>query len=263
MSVRRPAAGWGLAAAWGMFTVLPAPVLASVDRDTARRAMLALPWVGLGLGALAGAASGAVLLLGGGGTLAAVAGVAVLAATTGALHLDGLADTADGLGSRRAAPEALEIMKRSDIGPMGVVSLVLVLASQVAALASVPEAALPWVVAATAMVGRIPALGATRAGVPPARPGGFGALFAGVTSRRGLGVDAAAVLTVATALGWAAGGVTGAATLAAAAGVAWGIAFVWQRTLERRLGGITGDTLGSLIEVTQAAFAVSCALLPF
>lgn len=263
MSVRRPAAGWGLAAAWGMFTVLPAPVLASVDRDTARRAMLALPWVGLGLGALAGAASGVVLVLGGGGTLAAVAGVAVLAATTGALHLDGLADTADGLGSRRAAPEALEIMKRSDIGPMGVVSLVLVLASQVAALASVPEAALPWVVAATAMVGRIPALGATRAGVPPARPGGFGALFAGVTSRRGLGVDAATVLAVATALGWAAGGVTGAATLAAAAGVAWAIALVWQRTLERRLGGITGDTLGSLIEVTQAAFAVSCALLPF
>lgn len=263
MSVRRPAAGWGLAAAWGMFTVLPAPVLASVDRETARRAMLALPWVGLGLGALAGAASGVVLVLGGGGTLAAVAGVAVLAATTGALHLDGLADTADGLGSRRAAPEALEIMKRSDIGPMGVVSLVLVLASQVAALASVPEAALPWVVAATAMVGRIPALGATRAGVPPARPGGFGALFAGVTSRRGLGVDAATVLAVATALGWAAGGVTGAATLAAAAGVAWAIALVWQRTLERRLGGITGDTLGSLIEVTQAAFAVSCALLPF
>lgn len=251
-----------------MFTVLPAPVLASVDRDTARRAMLALPWVGLGLGALAGAASGVVLVLGGAagreaGLLAAVAGVAVLAATTGALHLDGLADTADGLGSRRAAPEALEIMKRSDIGPMGVVSLVLVLASQVAALASVPEAALPWVVAATAMVGRIPALGATRAGVPPARPGGFGALFAGVTSRRGLGVDAATVLAVATALGWAAGGVTGAATLAAAAGVAWAIAFVWQRTLERRLGGITGDTLGSLIEVTQAAFAVSCALLPF
>lgn len=246
-----------------MFTVLPAPVLASVDRETARRAMLAFPWVGLGVGALAGAASGAVVLLGGGGTLAAVAGVAVLAATTGALHLDGLADTADGLGSRRAAPEALEIMKRSDIGPMGVVSLVLVLASQVAALASVPEAALPWVVAATAMVGRIPALGATRAGVPPARPGGFGALFAGVTSRRGLGVDAATVLAVATALGWAAGGVTGAATLAAAAGVAWGGAFVWQRTLERRLGGVTGDTLGSLIEVTQAAFVVACALAPF
>jgi len=58
--------------------------------------------------------------------------LATLAAVTGAMHLDGLADTADGIGSRRPAEEALTIMKRSDIGPMGVAALVLVLLTDAA-----------------------------------------------------------------------------------------------------------------------------------
>ncbi|NEC49139.1 adenosylcobinamide-GDP ribazoletransferase, partial [Actinospica acidiphila] len=57
------------------------------------------------------------------------------AALTRGLHLDGLADTADGLGSGRPAEDALRIMKQSDVGPFGVLTLVLVLLVQVAALA--------------------------------------------------------------------------------------------------------------------------------
>ncbi|MYV40156.1 adenosylcobinamide-GDP ribazoletransferase, partial [Streptomyces sp. SID1328] len=67
--------------------------------------------------------------------LAAVASAAVPAALTRGLHLDGLADTADGLGSGKPAEQALAIMKRSDIGPFGVLTLVLTLLAQVAALA--------------------------------------------------------------------------------------------------------------------------------
>ena len=67
--------------------------------------------------------------------------MALLAVATGGLHLDGLADTADGLGSRRPADQALEIMRRPDAGPLGVATLVLVLLVQVSALASLPRRA--------------------------------------------------------------------------------------------------------------------------
>ncbi|NEE30554.1 adenosylcobinamide-GDP ribazoletransferase, partial [Streptomyces sp. SID7982] len=74
------------------------------------------------------------LLAGSGPLLAAVASVAVPAALTRGLHLDGLADTADGLGSGKPAEDALRIMKQSDIGPFGVITLLLVLLAQVAVL---------------------------------------------------------------------------------------------------------------------------------
>ncbi|MYX73011.1 adenosylcobinamide-GDP ribazoletransferase, partial [Streptomyces sp. SID3915] len=78
---------------------------------------------------------GALLLLAGAGPLlAAVASVALPAALTRGLHLDGLADTADGLGSGKPAEDALRIMKQSDIGPFGVITLLFVLLAQVAAL---------------------------------------------------------------------------------------------------------------------------------
>ncbi|NEC37257.1 adenosylcobinamide-GDP ribazoletransferase, partial [Streptomyces rubrogriseus] len=73
--------------------------------------------------------------LGAGTLLAAVATAAVPAVLTRGLHLDGLADTADGLGSGKPAEDALRIMKQSDIGPFGVLTLLFTLLAQVAALA--------------------------------------------------------------------------------------------------------------------------------
>ena len=65
--------------------------------------------------------------------LAGLVVVAVLALGTRALHLDGLADTVDGLGSGRDRERSLEIMRRGDVGPMGVIALLLVLGGQAAA----------------------------------------------------------------------------------------------------------------------------------
>ncbi|NEC72485.1 adenosylcobinamide-GDP ribazoletransferase, partial [Streptomyces rochei] len=110
--------------------------------------------------------------------LAAVATAAVPAVLTRGLHLDGLADTADGLGSGKPAEDALRIMKQSDIGPFGVLTLVFALLAQVAALAQVYDAswahgALAAVVSATAA--RLALTLAARTGVPAARPEGLGA----------------------------------------------------------------------------------------
>lgn len=251
----------GLHAAVSLFTWIPVPAV-DLDRDTARRAMLALPWVGLIAGLGAGAVAAVVGLLGGGALLAAIAGLAVLAAVSGAMHLDGLADTADGLGSLKPAAEALSVMKASDIGPMGVVALVLVLGLDVAALAS-PHLTGPSIAAALLVmpvVGRLGALIGTGRWSVAARPEGLGALVAGVTTDLGLLLNGLAVLAVAALAGGLAQGARGVAVFMLAAMIAGGVAALWQRHLQRRLGGVTGDTLGSLIEVTQAAFVLVLAL---
>ncbi|WP_143590050.1 adenosylcobinamide-GDP ribazoletransferase, partial [Streptomyces africanus] len=129
----------GLRFAFGTLTVFPVRVT-RWDREAARGGMLCAPLAGLAVGAAAAAAGLVLLVLGAGGPLAAVATVAVPAVLTRGLHLDGLADTADGLGSGKPAEDALRIMKQSDIGPFGVITLVLALLAQAAALAQVYDA---------------------------------------------------------------------------------------------------------------------------
>ncbi|WP_055696312.1 adenosylcobinamide-GDP ribazoletransferase, partial [Streptomyces prasinopilosus] len=177
----------GLRFAFGTLTVLPVRVT-RWDRPAARGGMLCAPLAGLVVGAAAAAAGLLLLLPGAGAPLAAVATVAVPAVLTRGLHLDGLADVADGLGSGKPADDALRIMKQSDIGPFGVLTLVLVLLAQVAALAqaygdSWARGALAAVAAAVAA--RLVLTLAARAGVPPARPEGLGAAVAGVVPRAG------------------------------------------------------------------------------
>jgi len=251
-----------LHAAVSVFTIVPvAPI--EIDRGTARRAALALPWVGLLAGLVAAAVAGAVRALNGGTLLACVLVLATLAAVTGAMHLDGLADTADGIGSRRPAEEALTIMKRSDIGPMGVAALVLVLLTDAAALAS-PHLAGPTLLAAVAclpMVGRVAVLTGTGRWAPNARPGGFGALFAGVTSGRDWMASALVVLAVSALAGAWASGLRGAVVFGLAPVLSWLVGWSAQRRLIRRFGGLTGDLLGALIEVTQLVFVVVLGLV--
>ncbi|GAA1391202.1 adenosylcobinamide-GDP ribazoletransferase [Luteococcus peritonei] len=249
--------------ALGMFTLLPVGEVLEVDRPVARRLMLALPWAGLVCGLASGAAAGLVLACGAGSALAAMAALATLAGITGAMHLDGVADTADGLASRKAPEEALALMKRSDIGPMGVATVVLVLLLQAAALVSLGAAAAGWLVAAAVclpMVGRIGVVLATVRGIPGARPGGFGVLFTGVTSPAAAAVDALAALLACAAAGFLASGPALAVVLPVAATLSWLMAALWQRHLLRRLGGLTGDTFGSLVEVGQTCFVLLAAL---
>src|ERR1700742_150991 len=149
-------------------------------RSTAAEAMLWAPVVGLALGVVAAA----VLYVAGqllhtGSLVAAVLAVGSLAVLSRGLHLDGLADLADGLGSRRPADGAVAVMRPSDIGPFGVVTLVLVLLIQVAGLtqADASGRGVPAIIVA-AVTGRPAIPWACRRGVRPARPDGLGALVA-------------------------------------------------------------------------------------
>ena len=100
------------------------------------------PAVGLLLGVIGAAVLlGADHPLGAGPLTGAVLAISSLALLSRGLHLDGLADLADGLGSGKPAPVALDIMRRSDIGPFGTVTLILSLLIQVAALSQAESAA--------------------------------------------------------------------------------------------------------------------------
>jgi adenosylcobinamide-GDP ribazoletransferase len=232
----------------------------------AARAILWLPAIGL----LAGGAGAGVLLAvgsrnatGPGRLLGAALAVAVIAVLTGGLHLDGLADTADGLGSRRPAAAALDIMRRSDIGPMGVGALVLVLLVQVSALAAVPRPSLAAAALVLAEVtGRVSVVCATAA--PAARPGGFGALVAGRTTAAERALTVGALACAVAAAGLTADGAAGGPALAArglAAALAGLLAGgLLQRAAKRRLGGLTGDVFGAILQVSATAVLVTAAL---
>ncbi|MET8578728.1 adenosylcobinamide-GDP ribazoletransferase [Streptomyces sp. NPDC005012] len=232
------------------------------DRDAARAGMLCAPLAGLVVGAAAALAGAAGALTGFAPPLAAVAAVAVPAVLTRALHLDGLADTADGLGSGRPADEALLIMKRSDIGPFGVVTLLLALAAQAAALAqafahSPARGAFAAVLAA--VTARLALTVGARAGVPAARPEGLGATVASVVPRPAAAALAAAVALLAAAAGAVLEGPAGALRAACAVLLGCLAAEALLRRCVRRFGGVTGDVLGALAETAAtAALLVLC-----
>ncbi|MGO8959568.1 MAG: adenosylcobinamide-GDP ribazoletransferase [Streptosporangiaceae bacterium] len=248
----------GLRLALTFLTAVPLPGRPAGDGPPTRRiaaaAMYWAPLVGLAIG---GVAAGVLLLASryghSGPFLAAVLAIASMAALTRALHLDGLADLADGLGSRKPADQALDIMRRSDIGPFGVVTLLLTMLAQVGALARAEQLGRGLVaIVAAAVAARLAIMVACRATVRSARPAGLGALVAGTVQ------PPAAVLICALVL--AAAAATGGWHLAAAVGLGLGASLALTRLAQRRLGGITGDVLGAIAEVTTAVCLLVTAL---
>lgn len=246
----------------GLLTVIPVGDVGDVDRRIAGRAMLWAPAVGLMLGGIGAVIVWAVRALVPttlGTFLASVLAIGALAYLTRALHLDGLADTADALGSGQRGSAALEIARRGDVGPFGVVALVLVLLVQVAALAVASDAgwgALTLVVAV--VTGRLAAVVACTRGIPAARPEGLGALVAGTVPRAVALAWVVIALGVAAAAGAWLTGVAWAPVLAVVAGLALGLSIVVRSV--GRLGGINGDVLGAVIEVSATTALVILAL---
>lgn len=245
-----------------MFTIIGVAGPAEVDRRAAARAVLLLPVLGGLLGAVA---SGVLIAAEATGDsperrlLAAALAIGVLAVLTGGLHLDGLADAADGLGSRQRGQPALAIMRRSDVGPMGVATLMFVMLTQVLALASLTpgwQASLALIVAVA--TGRVAVLLATVE--PAARPDGFGALICGAAGLAVRAVTVAVLLGVVLVTGTVTAGPAYAGRCAGAvvAGLMSGV--VIRRLARRRLGGMTGDVFGAIIEVCVAVVIVAIAL---
>jgi len=238
----------GLRLAITLLTAIPLPGSRGAAEVPGRRAAAAaLYWAPLLGAVLGGVAAGVLLACQAGHTgplLAAVLAIAVLAVLTRGLHLDGLADLADGLGSRKPAGQALDIMKQSDVGPFGVVTLVLTLLVQVSALARAMQLGRgPLAIVAAAVTARLAITLACRRGVPAARPGGLGSLVAGTVHPAAAAALALAAIGGGLALGW---------IYATAVAVGLAASLALTALAVRRLGGITGDVLGAIAEVAMA-----------
>jgi adenosylcobinamide-GDP ribazoletransferase len=251
------AAADGFALGLSTLTVLPVGAVRA-DRRSAAAAMLWAPVIGAGLGGLVGVV---LVLLSHADTsplLAAAIALGVLALLTRGLHLDGLADTADGLGSGRDPERALTAMKASDIGPFGVITLVLVLLTQASALGTLSAR---WddhrVILAAVLacaVGRAVLPWACRRGMPAARADGLGAMVADtVPWLLAVATIAAGVLLI-TVIGWLADFGFGRSLLAGV--LAMLAAELLLRRCRARFGGITGDVLGALVETATTVVLV-------
>lgn len=249
----------GARMALGTFTVFPVRV-ERVDRAVAGWAMLWAPALGALLGLVTGVVVAGGVWLGFSAPLAALLGVGAGALLTRGLHLDGLADLADGLGSARPAEGALEVMRRSDIGPFGVVTLVLVLGAQVLSLGQL-AASSPAAVVAGAMVagavGRSAVTLACTRRVPSARPDGLGANVAGTVGWPGALATVLVVGVLCVLSGVHSAGLF--AVCVAAALSALPVSWFLLRHAIRRLGGITGDVLGALAEAATTTALLTAA----
>lgn len=268
-----------IAAAFSFLTRLPVPARAVGDGDVAAvalgRSVVWFPLVGALLG---GAQVAAAWLLGGHlpPGLIAIALVALSAALTGGLHLDGLADTFDGwAGGRGERARTLEIMRDSRIGAHGAAALVLLLAAKVIAIAELlphgdllprfarlaqgdafqrgalwPLLAAP-VLARWAVVPLVVFFGYARAE-------GLGSAFRAHARAAHVAGATIVVLGAAIAIGAATPSFGDTATaIGIASASALGVALALAGLLDRRLGGLTGDVYGAAIELTELAVLVS------
>jgi adenosylcobinamide-GDP ribazoletransferase len=184
----------------------------------------------------------------------AVLTVFLLLAFSGGLHLDGLADTADGFFSSRPRERMLEIMRDSATGAMGVIALVLLLSLKIACLADLAAAGnkLFLVVLLMPVAGRVAIL-LLMALLPYARPeGGLGALFKNSFATNQARLRALAVVLVFTGIFWVAAGAQG--ILAVCAVLL--ITAVFAHFCRQKIGGVTGDTLGAACELAEATVAL-------
>lgn len=245
--------GLRLALTW--LTVVPVPVRGAVDRDAGRRALQWAPVVGLLLGLLATGVLALLHLLSAPPLVGGLVVVGLLAALTRGMHLDGLADTADGLGCHGGPQRALEVMRSGPAGPFAVVTLVLVLTAQASAVAVLATAGRWGAVVLAVTAGRVAFGWCCRRGVAPARPDGLGALVAG-TQPAAVPLAFAGALLVASLAAVPSRPWQGAvAVVLAAGGVGW---LSWRTA--RRFGGVTGDVCGAASETAVTLVLVTCAL---
>jgi adenosylcobinamide-GDP ribazoletransferase len=246
-----------LALALAFLTILPVRVR-SLDLGAAAAWF---PVVGALVGAVAGGVwVGAEPLLG--PAAASLLALVALVVVTGALHQDGLADTADGLGVRGDRQRRLAVMRDSATGAFGVLALIGWALLLLAALAPLTQLEALAALIAVGALSRWTALLHTVA-APPARADGLGAGFA----VRAPVLAVASACAVATAVGAAllaeaepgagsAGALSALGVASAATAAALAIGLLSATAARRAVGGRTGDTIGATVAVAEVAVAL-------
>jgi len=241
------ALGGGAVVAVGFLTCLPVRRFAAADHQAVARAAPFYPLVGAGLwgtaGLLAWGLSGLLPPL-----LAATLVLASVALATGAMHLDALADSADALGGW-SHEERLRIMRDHAVGSYGATALVVVCLVEVAALASIVE---------RGTIALLVAVGAASRGIAPPLAAVLPRARAPEENVSGAISLACAVAAIAIAAAASAvAGLDGLVVFTVAVGVGGALGLFYRRWL----GGVTGDTLGTAVQLAEAAGLVAAVAL--
>jgi len=242
----------GLLAAVRFLTILPIPGRYGAEKTDLARSAPFFPVVGLLLGALAALVAWSASLVAPPMVVSAAV-VVLLLSFSGCLHLDGLCDAADGLLSARPRERALEIMKDSHVGTMGVMAAVCVILMKFASLASLQPECLWPAVFLMPLTGRC-AMVVHMTLLPYVRSGGLGSAF--YTNRRYLAaIEAVVILFAACWLMFGAGGWI-------VAGVSIAVVLSLAVYFRCKIGGATGDTFGATCEIIEIVPALTLALWP-
>jgi adenosylcobinamide-GDP ribazoletransferase len=240
----------GLRLSLGTLTVLPVPPPRQVGRAEAAVAMVAAPIAVLPVAGAAAAAAWAGGLLALPPLVAATIVVAVLGLATGGLHLDGLADTVDGLATHGTKARRLEVMRRGDVGPSGAAALLLVLSAEVGALAALlAQGGAVTTVLLAVVVSRACLAPACMRGLTAARADGLGSTVVGAVPPLAAALMVGLTSVVVTLVA----GTEGLLGVVVAAAAVTAVLLVGGR----KLGGSTGDVLGACVEIAFAAFLVT------
>lgn len=248
--------GDGVRLALGTLTAFPTPPPRRVDRDVARTAMVVAPVVALPLATLVGLMSWIGNELSLPSLVTAAIAIGCLALGSRAMHLDGLADIADGLTASYDRERSLEVMKRGNSGPAGAATLVIVLAIQIAALATLLSRPYgPLVAGVLVCCSRAALTLACMRGVPAAREDGLGVTYTQTVPRSIAALVWTLVAGVCIGALWLTGlpwwhGVIAVLLAIATVGI-----LLWKSVA--RFGGVTGDTFGASIEVALTALFVA------
>lgn len=233
--------------ALGLLTRLPLPQSGPAPRGA--QAAWAWPIAGAIIGALAGMAALLAIGLGVSPLVAAATTIAAQAMLTGAMHEDGLADTADGLWGGWDKTRRLEIMKDSHIGSYGVLALILVTLARWSALASLLASGSPFAaIVAVACLSRAP-MAVLMCWLPNARSGGLSKAVGRPHVKTAATAVCIAVVLCFVLVGWQSIGM-----LIAVAVFSLGLGLVARA----KIGGQTGDILGASQQLAEAA--ALCAL---
>jgi len=231
---------------------MPSFVFAGDDGKLSRTAR-AFPLAGLVVGLAGGLAYWIAVQIGLSGLLAAFLAVAATAALTGALHEDGWADFADGLGCRGDRARKLAAMKDSHIGSFGVLALIFATGIKTVALAQLyrPDNVVPALVAAHVLSRAV--LPLAMRSLPLATAQGL-AVSAGRPSAQGVYVALGIGLVISFFAIFLPGAIVALIVAVVAAALVGAIA-------KRQFGGYTGDVLGAIEQVAEIAVLVNLASL--
>lgn len=245
--------------ALSFLTVIPRPFRGETSADEIGRSLSYFPVVGLVLGLIL---AGLNWLLGLLLPTAVVYGLllAALVIVTGGLHLDGFADTCDGIAGHKTVEERLRIMRDSRVGAFGVIGVFLLLLIKYVSLASIPGNLVMTALILMPVVSRW-AMVYSIAANPYARTAGLGQAFK--QGANWLRFTIATIITLAVTLGltrWANITYFYLTTAAIIFGV-WIVTLGLATCLKRKLGGLSGDSYGAINEVAEVMVLIIVSML--